>query len=199
MMHRCVMFLKVNLMEFRERFWNLEQPHRLMYDVIWSHVAWLPVSVIFLALQRTRELLGHHKNRKSACLLERAEKSRRSSSRCATKTAVRRRGVDSTRPLTVRCGIWHRDVSSRSCKSCKLWGGVSVDRTRLSRTSHGRRVGLRSGESGGRVNTSNSVVFLKPFLNSFCSVWGSVILLREDTDIREHRHHEGVNSVWSSV
>ncbi|MBN3309305.1 HARB1 nuclease, partial [Amia calva] len=35
----------------------------------------------------------------------------------ATKTALTRGGMDSTRPLTVCCGIWHQDVSSRSFKS----------------------------------------------------------------------------------
>lgn len=35
--------------------------------------------------------------------------------------------MDSSRPLKVRCGIWHKAVTSRSFKSCKLGGGASMD------------------------------------------------------------------------
>ena len=67
-----------------------------------------------------------------------------------------RRGMDSTRPLKVSCGIWHHDASSRSFKSCKLRGEASMDRTCLSSTSHRCSIGLRSGEFGGQVNTLHS-------------------------------------------
>ena len=66
--------------------------------------------------------------------------------------------TESIRPLKVCCGIWHQDVSSRSFKSCKLQGGASVDLTFLSSTSHRCLIGLRSGEFGGQVNISNSLV-----------------------------------------
>ena len=73
----------------------------------------------------------------------------------AAKTALTRWGMDSTRPLKVCCGIWHQDVSSRSFKSCMLQGGASMDWICLSSTSHRCSIGLRSGEFGGQVNTSN--------------------------------------------
>ncbi|KAK3529023.1 hypothetical protein QTP70_014414, partial [Hemibagrus guttatus] len=44
---------------------------------------------------------------------------------CATKTALTHRGMDSTKPLNVCCGIWHHDVSSRSLKFCIL--NISTD------------------------------------------------------------------------
>ena len=66
----------------------------------------------------------------------------------AAKTAQTHRGTESTRPLKMCCGIWHQDVSSRSFKSCKLWGGASIDRTCLSSASHRCSIGLRSGEFG---------------------------------------------------
>ena len=43
------------------------------------------------------------------------------------KTALTCRGMDSTRPLKVCCGIWHQAVSSTSFKSCRLRGGFSMD------------------------------------------------------------------------
>ena len=39
--------------------------------------------------------------------------------------------------------ILHQDLSSRPFKSCKLWGGASMDRTCL---THRRSTGLRSGD-----------------------------------------------------
>ena len=82
--------------------------------------------------------------------------------------------------LKVCCGIWHQDVSSRSFKSCKLQGGASMDQTCLSSTSHRCMIGLRSGEFGGKVNTSPLVVvLLKPFLNHFCFVAQRIILLSQ--------------------
>lgn len=47
----------------------------------------------------------------------------------AAKTALTRTGMDSTRPLQVPHGIWHQNVSSKSFKSCKVWGGAAVDKT----------------------------------------------------------------------
>lgn len=38
-------------------------------------------------------------------------------------------------------------------------------------------------------------MFLKLFLNIFCSVAGRIILLKEATAIREYRCHEGVQGV----
>lgn len=54
------------------------------------------------------------------------------------------------------CAIWHQDVSSRFCKSCKLRGGDSMDGTCLSSTSHRCGIGMRYGEFRGQANTLNS-------------------------------------------
>ena len=43
------------------------------------------------------------------------------------------------------------------------------------------------------------VLFLKPFLNHFCSVEGRIILLKEAIAIREYRLHEGVCMVCNNV
>ena len=87
--------------------------------------------------------------------------------------------MDSTRSLKVCCGIWHQDVGSRSFRSCKLWGGASMDWTCLSNTSHRSSTGLRSGEFGGQVNTSNSLLCSSNHLDHFCFVPWHIILLRE--------------------
>ncbi|XP_051801618.1 vascular endothelial growth factor C isoform X3 [Acanthochromis polyacanthus] len=75
--------------------------------------------------------------------------------------------MDSTRPLKVCCGIWHQDVS-RSFEACKLRGVASMKWTCLSSTSHRCSIGLRFGEFGGQVNTSNFLLcssnHSKPFL-----------------------------------
>ncbi|KAF7656706.1 hypothetical protein LDENG_00037350 [Lucifuga dentata] len=105
--------------------------------------------------------------------------------------------MDSTRPLKVSCGIWHQDVNSRFFKSCKFGGGASMDQTCFSSTSHRCSIGLTLGEFGGQVELF--VMFLKPFLNNFCSVAGHVILLKEAAAIREYRCHEGVDLVSNNV
>lgn len=35
--------------------------------------------------------------------------------------------MDCTKPLKVRCGIWHQDDGNRSFRSCKLWAGAPMD------------------------------------------------------------------------
>jgi len=111
--------------------------------------------------------------------------------------ALTRRGMDSTRPLKVCCGIWQQDVSSRSFKSCKLRGGASMDRTCLFSTSHRCLIGFRSGEFGGQH--LKLVVLLKPFLNHFCFVAGCIILLKEATATREYRFHERMYMVCNNA
>lgn len=48
-------------------------------------------------------------------------------------------------------------LAPRSFKSCKFWGGSSMDQTCLSRTSHRFSISLRSGEFGGQEYTLNSL------------------------------------------
>ena len=73
----------------------------------------------------------------------------------AAKTALTRKGMDSTTRLNVCCGVSLHDISSRSFKSCRVQGGASMDWTCLSSTSHRCSIGLRSEEFGGQVNTVN--------------------------------------------
>jgi len=56
-------------------------------------------------------------------------------------------------------------------KSCKLWGGASMDRTCLFSTSHRCSFGLRSGEFGGQVNTSNSLLCSSNHSWTFFALW----------------------------
>lgn len=70
------------------------------------------------------------------------------------------------RPLKVCCGNWYQDVSNKTFRSCKLRGRTSLGWTCLCSTFHRCLIGLRSGESGGQVNTSNSFLWKPPFLCS---------------------------------
>ena len=71
---------------------------------------------------------------------------RQSSACCQTNP-----GVDSARLLKPPCGIWHRDLSGRSFKSCN----PGMDWNRRSGTSRRRSTGLRRGEFRGQGNTLN--------------------------------------------
>ncbi|KAK3570962.1 hypothetical protein QTP86_031236, partial [Hemibagrus guttatus] len=112
--------------------------------------------------------------------------------------ATNRRGMDSTRSPKVCCCIWHQDASSRSFKSCKFRGEASMDRTCLSSTSHRYSIGLRSGEFGGQ-HLKLVVVVIKPFLKHFCFVARCIILLKEETAIREYSFNERVYMVCNNA
>ena len=96
--------------------------------------------------------------------------------------------MDSIRSLKVCCGIWHHDVSSRSFKSCKLRGGASVDQNCLSSTPPGCSILLTSGEFGGQVDKSNSL------LCSSNHSW-TIFALRHYTAERGHSH-QGILFPW---
>lgn len=49
------------------------------------------------------------------------------------------------------------------------------------------------------INTMNSVMFHKSFLNNLCSVVGSVALLKEDIGIREYCCYERVYLVCNNI
>ncbi len=76
-----------------------------------------------------------------------------------------------TPTLNVSWGLWHQDISSRSYKSYRLWGGASVDWICWSSSSNRCSIWLKSGEFGNHeANTLNTFMFLKQFLKHFCSV-----------------------------
>ena len=84
----------------------------------------------------------------------------------SAKTALTRKGMDSTTPLNV-CS----KMLAASFKPCKLWGGASMDGTCLSSTSHRCSIGLRSEESGGQINTLNSSLCSSNHSWTIFAVW----------------------------
>ncbi len=74
---------------------------------------------------------------------------------------------------SMACGIWHRDISSRSFKSCKLghpWIGFVGPAHPLDALSDWDLGNLKA-----KATLWNLCHVLKPFLNNFCSVAGSII------------------------
>lgn len=53
-------------------------------------------------------------------------------------------------------------------------------------------------EHEDQINPLNSL-FLKPFLNSRCSMAGCIVLQKEATTIREYHCHEGLYLVFTNV
>lgn len=102
---------------------------------------------------------------------------------CATKAALTSWGMDSTRPLKLYCGIWHQDISSKSFKSYKMWGGDFTEIWGI----------WRPGQ-----HFEHLVMFFNSFLGHlFGSVTESIILLKEAAAISKCSRHElGCYKVW---
>lgn len=63
----------------------------------------------------------------------------------------------------------------------------------LYKAFHTCAIRLISEEFGGQDQ------HLEPFMNNICSVTGCIILLKEDTAIREYHWHEGMYLVYNNV
>lgn len=97
--------------------------------------------------------------------------------------------MDTTRPLKLCCGILHQDVSSRTFRSCKLWGGASMDQTCLSSISHRWSTRLRSGQFGGQVNTLNSSLCSSNHSWTILALWqGSLSCWKSHPPTHTHTH-----------
>ncbi|KAK3510433.1 hypothetical protein QTP70_005942 [Hemibagrus guttatus] len=107
----------------------------------------------------------------------------------AAKTALTRRGMDSTRSLKVCCGIWHQDVSSRSFKSSLTRRGM--DSTRYLKVCCGiwhQNVSSRSFKSSLTCRGMDSTRSLKVC----CGIW------HQDVSSRSFKSFSlAVNSAFS--
>ncbi|KAK3522397.1 hypothetical protein QTP86_009539 [Hemibagrus guttatus] len=68
------------------------------------------------------------------------------------RSALTRRGMDSTRSLKVCCGIWHQDVRSRSFKSSKLRDSIRkfVDKSAI-KFARGVKLETKNGKTEDRI------------------------------------------------
>ncbi len=83
-----------------------------------------------------------------------------------------------TPTLNVSWGLWHQDISSRSYKSYRLWGGASVDWICWSSSSNRCSIWLKSGETPWTLSCSSN-----NFLNIFAVFCPKRPLRSENTTV----------------